>query len=231
MDSIVTVGIPVGPDAQACRWLREALQSVAAQTVRPEVLLVDDMHDLGMRGCNLGENPGVNVRMWRAPWRMGVAHAFNLCVALAETPLVLMMGADDMLASDAVERAIATYQQTDPFVRDSTYYALPLRYMDTGEIQNQPCNAAVVPRALWQKTGGFPVESASGAPDAAFLSMIWNSQEFRIQLVDCDHPLYHYRRHDGTDTAKRGPWQGVILETRNLVTELFERPNWGRYEP
>lgn len=235
MTSLVTVGIPVGPSASACAWLGEALASVHAQTVHAEVLLVDDMHGLPWQPLGSPETSqyGVydkdqSVHVWRAPWRLGVAHAFNACVSLSRTPLTIMMGADDLLERDCVEQVVNAYMSTPLELRSLTYFSLPLRYMDTGEVQYEPCNAAAVTRELWQLTGGFPVESASGAPDAAFLSMIWNSDYFRIRSV-AQHPLYHYRRHDATDTAGRGPWQGVILETRNLLTAQFSKPRWGRY--
>jgi len=53
----------------------------------------------------------------------------------------------------------------------------------------------------------------------------------RIVPVTKGEPLYRYRTHPETDTARRGPWQRVILETRNLVTDLWERPTWGRLGP
>jgi len=170
--------------------------------------------------------PSCNV--WRSPWRLGIPHAFNFGVALAPTEWVAMLGADDTMEPDAIERALHYIRQDDPHVQANTYYGFPVRYMDTGEEQSVPCGEAVVSKTLWKRTGGFPVESASGACDAAFLSSIWNSDEFKITMLGA-RPLVNYRRHADTDTASRGNWQGVILETRNLLTPL-RKPEWGRYE-
>lgn len=224
---MITVAIPVGPNPKACRWLDEAIGSVLAQSTPCNLLILDDMHGVGDPHC-----PAINwnrTRIWRSPWRLGVAHAFNFCVALAPDDEVLMLGADDTLEPDAVEVYMKASSWDSPEVRDHTYYSLPVRYMVDDHVQFEPCNAAVVSKGLWRSTGGFPVESASGAPDAAFLSQIWNSTTFMIKSI-ADRPLYNYRSHPDTDTASKGPWQGVILETRNLLTELFTPyPHWGRY--
>lgn len=218
---MISVAIPVGPSPDACRFLDEAIASVKAQTVPVNLLLLDDMHGLDPKYWESAE-------IWRSPWRLGVAHAFNFGVALAPDDEVLLLGADDTLEPDAVAAYFECSSWDAPEVRDRTYYSLPVRYMDTGEVQFEPCGAAVVSKQLWRLTGGFPTQSASGASDAAFLSSIWNSHEFMIKSV-AERPLYNYRRWEGTDTAGLGSWQGVILETRGLLTPL-QKPNWGRYQ-
>lgn len=233
----VTVVIPVGPEQHHCRWLLEAVASVRRQSVQAAILLIDDMHGLdavrydqghGDAVGSIDSGPYADCYIWDAPWHLGVAHAFNMGVSLMQTEWAIMLGADDVLEPDCVEQALEHVCQDPKEIQRITYYSLPLRYMDTGEEQIAACNAAMVSKYLWRETGGFPVESASGAPDAALLSMIWNSLYFRIRSVG-ERPLYNYRRHGMTDTASRGPWQGVILETRNLLTQQFKKPTWGRY--
>ena len=229
----VTVVIPVGPHVRHARFLREALDSVHAQTYREtHALLVDDMHGLTGSRVAAGDDrrewfeagPWAGNYVWRAPWRLGVAHAFNVGVALAPSDLVVMMGADDVLETDFVERMVAAYERTR---NDRGYYFATVRYMDTGELQTLPCNAAMVHRRLWEATGGFHPETASGACDAAFISrMLVHAPDALIHVPDA---VYHYRRHEDTDTAGRGSWQGVILETRNLITQRPLTPlEWGR---
>ena len=41
-----------------------------------------------------------------------------------------------------------------------------------GEVQEAACNAAMVTQGLWRLTGGFPPETAVGAPDAALVSIM-----------------------------------------------------------
>src|SRR6266702_3237139 len=100
------------------------------------------------------------------------------------------------------------------------YYYVGVRYIDTGETQTVPCHAAMVTRTLWRRTGGFPIQSSSGAPDAALLSIIMGNypRAGRHWPVADGVPLYNYRRHPDSDTAGKASWQGVILETRHLVT-------------
>lgn len=208
---MITVAIPVGPHPANRRWLSECLDSVHAQTQRADVLLIDDMGQLP-------DFSGVSgVRMWRAPWYLGVAHAFNMGVALADDPLVFMLGSDDTLEPTCIEECLNAYYAARD---DLAYYYCGVRYMDTGELQTLPCHAAMVTKALWRLTGGFPVQSSSGAPDAALLSiMIGNyPRAGSLRQVADGKPLYNYRRHAETDTASKGPWQGVILQTRDLVT-------------
>lgn len=234
----ITVVIPVGPEEDACRWLEEAFASLHAQTVLPdEVVLIDDMHDLPHDFDKHGD-PHSNkfvglgkfkVTLWLAPWRLGVAHAFNMGVGIARNECVVLLGADDTLEPTALEACALEYEKTAENQRGSSYYALSVRYTDTDEVQTIPCGAAMVTKSLWRITGGFPPETASGASDAALISMFWNRRDV-MQLVPVGRPgLYNYRRHDRTDTSQRGPWQGVILSSRDLLTQLWTPPRWGRY--
>ena len=214
----ITVAIPLGPEPHYADFLDECLESVWSQTHKPdEVLIIDDMHGVVLE-------PRPDLRVWRSPWRLGVAHAFNFGVALSKHELVFMLGADDRLLPDCLEKCIRTYEQ---FGKQDGYYAVPVAYSD-GREQNVPCNAAMVTKGFWTRTGGFPVEAASGAPDAALMSiLLGNSDAGKIVMVG-SKPLYWYRVHGNTDTAGRQPWQGVILQTRDLVTRLWKQPMWGR---
>lgn len=201
----ITVAIPVGPHPSNIRWLRECLESLNNQTRFPaEVLIIDD-------GANIdGLN---NVRVWRAPWRLGVAHAFNFGVALASNDLVVMLGSDDYLYGSALETAYNTYAvYNDPL----GYYAFLVRYED-GREQNTPCNAAMVTKALWNQTGGFPIEAAIGACDTWLLSLmlIANGKMGNVYPIGSE-PLYHYRNHPDTDTAQRGEMYGVMETARDV---------------
>lgn len=223
---MISVVLPVGPEPHHSQWLYEALESISRQTLLPvEVLLVNDspyrsmMHDWPFP-----------VNVYRPPWRLGVAHAFNAGVALAPTECVFMMGADDTIEPECLERCYGAYMaHVQSGEQDiAAWFSVSVRYMDTGEIQTLPCHAAMVTKALWQLTGGLPTEAASGASDAALLSiMIGNYPNAgRIFKVAEGLPLYNYRRHGQSDTASKGPWQGVILETRNLVTSQWDLPSW-----
>jgi glycosyltransferase involved in cell wall biosynthesis len=228
---MISVVIPVGPRPSHRRWLADALRSVAAQE-RPagQVLIVDDMAGLNKAEWAALLPRGVGLHIWRAPWLQGVAHAFNAGVALAAYSHVVMLGSDDLLQPWALGDAWAEWERwRDPLGS----YHFDVEYMDTGEQQNLACNAAMVTKALWQQTGGFPVESAIGAPDTMLISqMIGGKGEAgRLYRVDSPQgPPYLYRRHAETDTAARAPaFAGAIYAVRDTLTRQWAPPEWGRY--
>lgn len=217
----VTVVVPVGPSPANSRWLSECLDSIAEQTWAKvghggiDLVLVDDMSNGGLEAHI---PTGLPFKVWRSPWYLGVAHAFNIGVAVSPNELVFMLGSDDWLEPECIEYCVEEYAQRrgDPY----GYYFVGVRYSDTGETQDLPCHAAMVSKTLWRVTGGLPVEAASGASDSAFISIMLrhSPRAGRLWKVADGKPVYNYRRHSETDTASKGPWQGVILETRHLVT-------------
>lgn len=220
---MITVVIAVGPEKHHQRWLDECLESIQNQTQFPdEILLVDDMANLPQPDLFFS-----NIRVWRAPWRLGIPAAYNCGVALAKNDLVFMLGADDKLLPTCLEECLASYESHK---QEDGYYGVGVSYSDGREDQYVPCHAAMVTKGLWRSTGGFPPESAVGAPDAAFLSILLGNDLMKPVCVNGDKPLYWYRVHEQTDTAQRGGWQGPILEVRNLVTKHWKPPVWERYE-
>lgn len=219
----ITVAIPVGPEPHHQQYLGECLDSVRQQTLPPaEVLIIDDMAGLP---AGLDRTNGYSMRTYRSPWHLGVAQAFNFGVALAENDAVFMLGADDRLFPQCLERCAAAYEARGGA---DLWYSVGVQYSDGRPDQYAPCNAAMVTKAFWRKTGGFAPETGSGAPDAAMLSALMVHDSQAIVSVDRDRPLYWYRVHEMTDTAQRGPWQGVILQTRDLLTARWHQPRWGR---
>lgn len=221
----VSIVVPVGPHAADKQYLNDCLLSVMIQSQTPdEIIIVDDM--AGLAG-QLWDNRICPMRVWESPWRLGVAHAFNVGVSLARNQFVVLLGADDKLLPGAVEMGIRAAGENG--YRDG-YYFFGVEYSDGRRPQTEPCGAAMVTKGLWKETGGFPVESSSGASDAALVSILMIHRPDAIIPIDDARPHYWYRVHDQSDTSRLGPWQGVILETRNVATQLWEKPEWGRYE-
>lgn len=226
----VSVVIPVGPLSHHQKYLEEAIASAVAQVVKPaEILLIDDMAGLP---AGLDVSRGVPVRTWQSPWRLGVAHAFNFGVALAASPLVFLLGADDWLEPECLRLCLNAYERVHK--DDLGYYYVTVRYTDDrpDRIQTVPCGAAMVTKKLWQHTGGFPTECGGGASDCAFISILMYKEGAagKLYSVAEGRPMYVSRVHDDQDTAQRGvDWQGPILSTRHLVTRDWQPAQWGRY--
>lgn len=213
---MIDVVIPVGPYPSNRKWLHECLDSVRRQTfAASHILIIDDGGDLPLTECELGGD----VRIYRNPWRSGVAHSFNFGVAQAPAECILMMGSDDTLEPECLEACWDAYNSHGCA---AAYYWLDVHYMNSNQDQSIYCNAAMVTKRLWHMTGGIPIEAACGAGDAALLSIMMVHMPERIIRVPTDKPLYNYRDHTETDTIRRAAWGGVIIDIRNLVTLQWE---------
>ncbi len=219
---MITVTVPVGPNPIYRRFLPECLQSIRDQKVpASEILVIDDQAHLEQGDV------GVDVRLWKTPWLSGVAHVFNYGVALAASELVLMLGSDDILKPWCIEDIIRSYQSRQ---QANGYYWLDVEY-STGETQALACNAAAVTKGLWRHTGGFPVESALGAPDTMLLSIMLahKGAAGRMFHVESHAPPYWYRQHPDTDTRSRAAeFSGAIGRVRDVVTQRWRKPEWTR---
>lgn len=170
--------------------------------------------------------------LWHSPWRLGVPASFNAGVSLARGDYIVMLGADDTLEPDALEQLAIRIEQLGEARAKRSYLWFGIRYMDTGEEQYLPVNAAAVSKELWRATGGFPPESAVGACDHLFLNMFLQHPELgTTEVVNGSRPLYNYRRSATTDTAGRGNWVGVKDAVRELLAAEWSPPQWGRFEP
>ena len=218
----VTVVVPVGPSEANKRWLTECLSSVITQTYHvDEILLIDD-------GADLSEMDGF--RIWKTPWRSGVAHAFNFGVGLAKNDLVFMLGSDDYLHKDCIHYCVKAWERNRKL---DAYYWVGVEYLDDRKDKTQflPCGAAMVTKGFWEWSGGFPPETSTGASDAALISCLWGTRDSKkLVPVNEVRPLYYYRPHPESDTGKRAAWQGVILQTRDILTAEFKEygPTRGR---
>lgn len=225
----VGVVIPVGPEQHHGTWLLEALQSLTMQTRAADYLvLVDDMHGLKYPTCP------ANVRafeLYRPPWRLGVGHAFNHGVAralhLGGCDLVLMMGADDKLEPLVVERAATAY---DHYERKDGYYWYDVVYEDGSE-QSLPCNNAAVTAGFMRETGGLPVDASSGAMDAALISALMvHRPELLLHVPGDGGGRFWSRQHPGQETARMNRYAAANVVIRDVFTQHFAPPQWGRYD-
>lgn len=220
---MLSVIIPIGPFPDDKKYLAECLNSIREQTVKPShVQFVFDATyvDYSFLRQNLGTAKFDTISF---PWRVGCADAWNLGVASSNQPLNLLMGADDWLEPTCIEKCREAYER----VRDDLgYYHMDVKY-STGEVQDQPCNAAMVTRKLWDHTGGFAPESGLGAPDALFISIMLGNKGRAGNLHRVvGGPLYNVRVHDGQDTRRTGKYHQSIIDVRNVATATWEPAGW-----
>lgn len=197
----ITVIIPVGPKPHHREYLGEMMESILKQKYLPdEVIFVND----GGPTLNHFASVMIGMKAWeyQQPWNVGMVACWNCGVGLARNELVLLVGADDRLYGDCIDECYKAWnREQEPL----GYYYLGVKYSD-GREQNTACNAAMVTKTLWKHTGGFPPQSAVGAPDHIFLSMLLCASRdgrtpARIIRV-CDDMLYWYRVGEQTETTK-----------------------------
>lgn len=217
----ITVAIPVGPVPGNRRWLGECLESVRKQTRQPdEVLMISDMAGLPVGTDYRNPYP---IRTWATPWRVGVACAFNFGVALAKHNLVLMLGSDDWLEPECLEKCLEAWELHD---RREAYYWFPIWIDDPPRPQGLPTNAAMVTKGFFRQTGGFPLEANIGMQDRIFMAVISKHFADRLVLVH-DYPLYYARSHPDCETFLRLPgWSDVAELVHRRVADLWKRPDW-----
>lgn len=242
----VGVVIPIGPSGNACEYLSQLVESLHAQTREiDEIVIVDDMHgshfltpydeQFNTNTCSnlymlfhLAAHPFMRFVVEESKWRLGIPAAFNMGIGASKSDLVIMLGADDWLEPQAVEKLVEEYERQN---RLDAYYSFTIKYSDTDEVQDEPCNCAAVTKGLWKLTGGFAPESAVGACDSMFISMMLVHHRKLLIPVDRGNPLVNYRRHAATFSNTRpSAWQGPIFVVRDLLTTFHEKPEWGRYE-
>lgn len=229
---MITVVIPVGPSPSNKQWLDECLDSVAGNVAYAEqIILIDDgaqLHDSDYLYKRYGRTDWM--RCYKMPWRTGVSHAFNYGVALARNECVFLLGSDDTLEPNCLERCWEAYLKRD---KQDAYYSVPVRYLTSGEVQTIPCNAAMVTKGFWKKSGGFPIESALGRGDNALLSIcmvrpdvlpvVWVGHETGHDL----EPLYNYREHSGQWTGYASQYHDELISIINKLTANWTQPDWG----
>ncbi len=231
MEVPISVVIPVGPAQHHVQWLYEALESLWDQegATPTEIVLVDDQNHLDhvyWRDC-LRKLPSANVTYLPTPWLSGVAHSFNFGIARANNELVIMMGSDDKLHPDCLEMAWASWRKHQ---HPLGYYWFEVEY-STGETQALPCHAAMVTKSLWKQTGGFPPESAVGAPDSIFMNnmLIQKGAAGTPIRVEGPNPLYWWRVHPDQETkVQTARYSGAIAAVKDAYAAHWRKPEWTR---
>jgi glycosyltransferase involved in cell wall biosynthesis len=185
-------------------WVGAAIQSALDQSRKPlEVIVVDDAST---------DNPTVpaGVKLIRLEKNVGVAEVRNIGVAKAKGKIILCLDADDILATDYIQRGIAKF--IDPRVGivygplalvDENLKQIGKRWFDAPfNTREQFAGANKVPtcamfrKEAWRRAGGYR-KYESPAEDAGLWTRI-ASQGWQVKFLNDNRPTLYYRMHEGS---------------------------------
>lgn len=228
-DKALAVIIPVGPHLAYRKFLCECLDSIRAQgpdNQPDEIWLIDDQAHFDAwteQELNWFPMPAIT-QFWKTPWLSGCAMAWNFGIALSNCEYNLMLGSDDKLLPGCIEACRRTIASPD--FDPLGYYNLPI-VTSEGEETDVFNHFAFVSKALWKLTGGFPLQSVIGAPDAALISIMLKHLPQHLHQVEPKKPYCWCRVHPDQDTrrlAARYNW--IVIQLRDDVTREWQQPDW-----
>ena len=233
---LVTVIITVGPDPCYKEYVKEAVQSVLDQTYKVyDLLIIDDQANLDPYEIAMGEilllylgrvdqfiytsREFPLLSVWRTPWQIGYAQAFNCGVGLATNNLIICLAADDKLMPEAVADCVEIYLKNN---KKDAWYNMSYQLQD-GTTHAAFNNICMVTKNLWRWLGGYP-PSAFAAPDALLISILMKHAPDRLIEVKRGKINCWLRQHPNQDTLKQAAFfmaSGVVNTIRDMETQRF----------
>lgn len=196
---LVSVVVPCFEHADT---LREALDSVARQSLRPiEVIVVNDCssdHTNDVVAAFCAANPDLDLRLRVNDRNLGLAASRNLGFHLARARWVFPLDSDNRIAPSCLAEMIEAANDSAAFVtswierfggasgvfRPQTFELRRLRH---GNVQDA---MALIRRSVWEELGGYDPAMRYG----------WEDYEFWIRVAKAGHrgivlpkPLMQYR--------------------------------------
>jgi len=213
------------------KYIRQALQSIRAQTLQDyELLIIDDgsTDPLTIDVLNNLRDEGVRIQTQE---HGGPARAINFGISLARGKYVCCLSADDTIDPTYAEECVVllesnlglsfAYSLVQTFgseqrigVTEPFDLRLLLKY-------NHVCGSAVFLRDSWKSVGGFD-ESMSAYEDWDFWIRLGKAG-LRGKLIP--EPLFHWRRHPetfGIRVDKKRP--ALLAKIRTNHSDLFTDP-------
>ena len=237
MTTPITIVVPVGPQPEYKLYLGECLDSIQEQMLpEDQIIVVDDQAKLETRHYPEGgrnfwvETDPEQIKsgslvIWRTPWLVGCADAWNFGVSFSRNDLCLLMGSDDKLLPGCLDALREAYEQNNG---EAAWYNVTLQIDEGPDTGIHPVfnNAAAVTKKLWALTGGFP-PSAFAAPDALLISILIKHMPERLIQVKEGQPLYWARHHDAQDTQRQAArFYREVKQIRNKETLRWQKPEW-----
>jgi LmbE family N-acetylglucosaminyl deacetylase/glycosyltransferase involved in cell wall biosynthesis len=218
--------------------LREALESLRAQTARPRQVVVVNDGGASPREVVEGFRDAFPVLLEEPRQRRGRSAAANRGVALAKEELVAFLDDDDRCFPDHIERLAAGHRQGpepvvysdavtvvygqgetgwEPRVRTLQYsldfdpdYLLLANYI--------PIHTLLLPRELFTKVGGFD-EGLDYSEDWDFLIRLSAETPFRhLRAVTCEYRVFEAASNDPTHVAAGA---GAFQDARRKIFERY----------
>ncbi len=218
--------------------LKEALESLRAQTARPgEVVLVND------GGASPSEIAGpfreaFRVTVEEFPARRGRSTAANRGVHLAREALVAFLDDDDRFYPDHFERLVRAHRSgPEPVIYSDAVTVVYARRDEHWEPRHRtlqysldfdpdylllanyiPLHTLLLPRALCGKVGGFD-ETLEYSEDWDFLIRLSFEASFRhVRAVTCEYRVFEDSRDDPSHVAAGAP---AFQQARRTIYERY----------
>jgi LmbE family N-acetylglucosaminyl deacetylase/glycosyltransferase involved in cell wall biosynthesis len=218
--------------------LREALESLRAQTARPKQVVVVNDGGASPKEVLEGFRDAFPVLLEEPRQRRGRSAAANRGVALAKEELIAFLDDDDRCFPDHVERLAAGHRQGpepvvysdavtivygqgesgwEPRVRTLQYsldfdpdYLLLANYI--------PIHTLLMPRELFTRVGGFD-EGIEYSEDWDFLIRLSAETPFRhLRAVTCEYRVFEAQSNDPTHVAAGA---GAFQDARRKIFERY----------
>lgn len=231
-------------------FLRQCLDSLLAQTLSDiQIICVDDAStDASLHLLNSYAVRDLRIEVIRLEENCGQAHARNVGLQVAHGDFICMVDADDWLAPDALELAVAAFDDET----DSVLFDVVMAYADHEERYPLPAfdvltGAEAFRLSLtWQLHGLYMVRGAihHQHPYDEACRLYSDDNTTRIHYLASRHVRhcagrYYYRQHDGSAThrvsVRRFDYlqanesmrrQMVSLGVSQELIDLYENHRW-----
>ena len=218
--------------------LREALESLAAQTARPEqVVLVND-GGVSPREIASAFASSFEISVEESPARQGRSAAANRGVATARRELVAFLDDDDLCYPDHLERLVRAQRSgPEPVVYSDAVTAVYARQGEVWEPRARtlqysldfdpeyllvanyiPLHTLLLPRGLYTKAGGFD-EKLEYSEDWDFLIRLSFETSFRhVRAVTCEYRVFDAGE---TDPGHAAAGSAAFQAARRVIYERY----------
>lgn len=218
--------------------LKEALESLAAQTARPARVVVVNDGGASPESAVAPYRDSLHATLEETNGRTGRAAAGNRGVAAAGEELVAFLDDDDLFFPDHVERLLAAHRGgPEPVCYSDAVTVVYARGRDGWEPRHRalqysldfdpeylllanyiPIHTLLLPRALFDKAGGFD-ETLEYSEDWDFLIRLSFETSFRhVRAVTCEYRVFEEADGDPLHAAAGAP---AFQEARSRIYERY----------